>query len=93
MVIIISSRRRSLLLWISLLLSSSSLFLLENNRYINGVVVVAALRNGHDLPALGWNSWVKYGCNVSESLIKEQANALLLHGLDQIGFRYMNIDE
>eukprot|EP00936_MAST-01D_sp_MAST-1D-sp1_P000209 g209.t1 len=52
-----------------------------------------SLRNGHDLPALGWNSWVNYGCNVSEALIKAQAIALQAHGLDRLGYRYLNIDD
>ena len=26
-------------------------------------------------PPMGWNSWNKFGCNVSEKLIKETADA------------------
>ena len=27
-------------------------------------------------PPMGWNSWNKFGCNVSEKLIKEMADAM-----------------
>ena len=55
--------------------------------------LAVALDNGHPLPSMGWNSWVNYGCNVSEALIKTQATALQRLGLDKVGFRYMNIDD
>ena len=55
--------------------------------------LAAALDNGHPLPSMGWNSWVNYGCNVSESLIKGQATALQRLGLDKLGFVHLLIDD
>ncbi|HET9317133.1 MAG TPA: glycoside hydrolase family 27 protein, partial [Vicinamibacteria bacterium] len=33
------------------------------------------------LPPLGWNSWNKFGCNVSEQLIRETADAMVSSGM------------
>ncbi|WP_461643856.1 hypothetical protein [Labilibaculum euxinus] len=32
-------------------------------------------------PPMGWNSWNKFGCNVSESLIMEMADAMAESGM------------
>jgi alpha-galactosidase len=42
---------------------------------------------------MGWNSWNKFGCNVSESLIKEMADALIAAGMKDAGYRYIVIDD
>jgi alpha galactosidase A-like protein len=45
------------------------------------------------LPAMGWNSWNEYGCNISEDVfitVGRQLNAL---GLKDLGYEYVNIDD
>ena len=55
---------------------------------------VHALDNGLALtPPMGWNSWNKFECNVSESLIKEMANALVSSGMRDAGYQYIVIDD
>jgi alpha-galactosidase len=44
-------------------------------------------------PPMGWNSWNRFGCNVSESLIKEVAEALVRSGMRDAGYRYVVIDD
>jgi len=44
-------------------------------------------------PPLGWNSWNKFGCDVSEQLIRETADAMVASGLRDAGYRYVNIDD
>jgi alpha-galactosidase len=44
-------------------------------------------------PAMGWNSWNQFGCNVSESLIKSMADAIVKSGLRDAGYVYVNIDD
>src|SRR5438309_11384237 len=44
-------------------------------------------------PPMGWNSWNKFGCNVSEQLIKEIADAMVASGMKRAGYRYINIDD
>jgi len=44
-------------------------------------------------PPMGWNSWNKFGCNVSESLIRETADAMVSSGMRTVGYQYVNIDD
>jgi alpha-galactosidase len=44
-------------------------------------------------PPMGWNSWNKFGCNVSEQLIKEIADAIAASGMKKAGYQYVNIDD
>jgi alpha-galactosidase len=44
-------------------------------------------------PQLGWNSWNKFGCEVSEKLIRETADAMVTSGMKDAGFLYVNIDD
>jgi alpha-galactosidase len=42
---------------------------------------------------MGWNSWNKFGCDVSEQLIREMADAMVSSGLQAAGYQYVNIDD
>jgi len=44
-------------------------------------------------PPMGWNSWNKFGCNVSEQLIKEMADAMVHSGMKDAGYEYIIIDD
>lgn len=44
-------------------------------------------------PPMGWNSWNKFGCNVSEDLIKEMADAMVKSGMRDAGYAYIVIDD
>jgi alpha-galactosidase len=44
-------------------------------------------------PPMGWNSWNKFACNVSETLIKETADALVATGMKDAGYEYLVIDD
>ena len=44
-------------------------------------------------PPMGWNSWNKFGCNVSEKLIKEMADAMVENGMLKAGYNYIVIDD
>jgi alpha-galactosidase len=69
-----------------------------------GIVSIFAVASGapagdptfYDLaktPPMGWNSWNKFACNVSESLIKESADALVSTGMKDAGYEYIVIDD
>jgi alpha-galactosidase len=45
------------------------------------------------VPPMGWNSWNKFGCNVSEKLIKEMADAMVSSGMRDAGYNYIVIDD
>ena len=44
-------------------------------------------------PPMGWNSWNKYGCNVSETLIMGMADAMVSSGMKDAGYEYIVIDD
>jgi alpha-galactosidase len=44
-------------------------------------------------PPMGWNSWNKFGCNVSEALIRGAADALVSSGMKAAGYEYVVIDD
>jgi alpha-galactosidase len=44
-------------------------------------------------PPMGWNSWNKFGCNVSEKLIMQMADEMVASGMRDAGYRYIVIDD
>jgi alpha-galactosidase len=65
---------------------------------IAGFLLVAvkaqALDNGlAKTPPMGWNSWNKFGCKVSEKLIRQAADALVSSGMRDAGYEYIVIDD
>jgi alpha-galactosidase len=62
--------------------------------FVFSVADVYALDNGvARTPPMGWNSWNKFGCNVSEKLIKEMADAMVASGMRDAGYIYLVIDD
>ncbi|KAG0145905.1 hypothetical protein CROQUDRAFT_45160 [Cronartium quercuum f. sp. fusiforme G11] len=55
---------------------------------------VQPLDNGLSLtPAMGWNSWNRYGCSINEDIIIKAAEAIKAHGLHRLGYKYVNMDD
>jgi alpha-galactosidase len=53
-----------------------------------------ALENGLALtPPMGWNSWNRFACNVTEDLVKSAADALASSGMKDAGYEYVVIDD
>ena len=44
-------------------------------------------------PPMGWNTWNKFGCNVSEELVKGAADAMVASGMKDAGYQYIVIDD
>jgi alpha-galactosidase len=44
-------------------------------------------------PPMGWNSWNKFGCNVSDKLIREMADSVVNTGMKAAGYHFVNIDD
>ena len=44
-------------------------------------------------PTMGWSSWNTFGVNISENIIKKQADAMVSKGLDKVGYKFINIDD
>ena len=44
-------------------------------------------------PPMGWNTWNKFSCNVSEELIRGAADAMVKSGMKDAGYQYIVIDD
>ncbi|MFB9864396.1 glycoside hydrolase family 27 protein [Rufibacter immobilis] len=44
-------------------------------------------------PIMGWASWNNFRANISEEIIKGQADAMVSSGLKAAGYSYLNIDD
>jgi alpha-galactosidase len=44
-------------------------------------------------PPMGWNSWNKFACAVSEQTIRSAADAMVSTGMRDAGYRYVVIDD
>lgn len=60
-----------------------------------GMALVAATGSAvaERAPLMGWSSWNTYGLEISEQLIKEQADAMVSTGLKDAGYQFINIDD
>jgi alpha-galactosidase len=44
-------------------------------------------------PPMGWNSWNHFHCDVSDSLIRSTADAMVASGMRDAGYQYVTIDD
>src|SRR3954470_16643652 len=44
-------------------------------------------------PPMGWNSWNKFGCNITADFVKGVAQAMVDSGMRDAGYQYVNIDD
>jgi alpha-galactosidase len=44
-------------------------------------------------PPMGWNSWNKFGCDVTEQLVRETADAMVASGMRDAGYVFLVIDD
>jgi alpha-galactosidase len=44
-------------------------------------------------PPMGWNSWNKFGCNITADFVKKTADAMVATGMKDVGYQYINIDD
>ena len=42
---------------------------------------------------MGWNTWNKFGCDISEDLIKATADQIVAMGLKKLGYDHVNLDD
>ena len=70
--------------WCCLLLCAVALSAPSAKAWDNGLALT---------PPMGWNSWNKFGCNVSEDLLKSMADAMVSSGMKDAGYQYVVIDD
>jgi alpha-galactosidase len=44
-------------------------------------------------PQMGWNSWNKFHCDISQQLVMDTADKMASLGLDKLGYNYLVIDD
>ncbi|MDQ7805493.1 ricin-type beta-trefoil lectin domain protein [Amycolatopsis sp. A133] len=44
-------------------------------------------------PPLGWNSWNSFGCGVSETTVRQAADAMVSSGMRDAGYQYVVVDD
>jgi alpha-galactosidase len=44
-------------------------------------------------PPMGFNTWNKFGCNVSDELVRSMADAMVKSGMKDAGYEYIVIDD
>ncbi|HZC69224.1 MAG TPA: LamG-like jellyroll fold domain-containing protein [Jatrophihabitans sp.] len=44
-------------------------------------------------PPMGFNDWNAYGCNITEDVVKQTADAFVSNGMRDAGYQYVNIDD
>lgn len=44
-------------------------------------------------PPMGWNSWNHFACEVSDAVVRAQADALVASGMKSVGYTYILIDD
>ena len=72
-------------------------------RHLGSFIAAAALLVGRGqsvaaqrlaaTPPMGFNTWNKFACNVSEDLVKGMADAMATSGMKDVGYRYVVIDD
>ena len=86
-------QRKRIPLWIAvILILFMSLFAFETQVF--RAQAAPAVNNGLAItPPMGWNDWNRYGCGISDSLIRQQADAMVSSGMQAAGYQYINIDD
>jgi alpha-galactosidase len=59
----------------------------------SGLASVAKDGSTGRLPAMGWNSWNEYRCNINETVFLTIGQLLISSGLKDRGYVYVNIDD
>ena len=44
-------------------------------------------------PPMGWSSWNHFGCKITDSIVRAQADAMVSSGMKAAGYEYVNIDD
>ena len=65
-------------------------FLLLTGMFVGHILSTNAQVEG---PTMGWSSWNTFAVNISEDIIKGQADAMVSQGLKDVGYQYINIDD
>jgi alpha-galactosidase len=73
-----------LLILVALIASLSGAMFAEDNAVSKGLALT---------PPMGFNTWNKFACNVSDELVRGMADAMVKSGMKDAGYQYVVIDD
>jgi alpha-galactosidase len=73
-----------LLILVTLIVSLSGAMFAEENAVSKGLALT---------PPMGFNTWNKFACNVSDELVRGMADAMVRSGMKDAGYQYVVIDD
>lgn len=65
----------------------------RHRKWVCSAILLEILIDIHLSLSLGWNSWNRFGCGVSESIILQTADSLVFTRLAKAGHECVNIDD
>ena len=57
------------------------------------LLLAATTASAQRTPTMGWSSWNTFALNINEKLIRQQADAMHMTGLQKAGYQFINIDD
>ncbi|HEX5483807.1 MAG TPA: hypothetical protein VFZ08_14380, partial [Terriglobia bacterium] len=45
------------------------------------------------VPPMGWNTWYAFGCHITETSVRIQADQMVKNGMKAAGYDYVNLDD
>lgn len=75
------------------ILSNKKTYAQSQTNFINLKVNNSSFGDLAPTPPMGWNSWNHFGCDISEKLIMEVADAMVNSGMKDAGYEYINLDD
>lgn len=55
-------------------------------------LIVCCIRLGR-VPAMGYNSWYDWTCNMDEKQLRDTIDAMVSEGFVDLGYKYFNLDD
>ncbi len=87
------SRRRSSTL-VATLAALAMTLAVASAAVLSHPTTAGALDNGVSrTPPMGWNTWNTFGCNISETLIRQMADVIVANGMRDLGYQYVVVDD
>jgi len=77
-------RRKLFILMVFVLLAAVEILFAQESPVSKGLALT---------PPMGWNTWNKFACNVSDDLVRGMADAMVKSGMKDAGYQYIVIDD
>ena len=74
-------------------MKNKSIFILTLALWLTGCGSNDLNHNLAPTPPMGWNSWNKFACGISDPLIRQIADAMVTTGMKDAGYEYVTLDD